>query len=273
MFERESVDMDGHLVLIHETEQQRRTGLASWVRLGLDRGAKVLYNEAPEEAPERSLVSVLEQHGVDPGHVLGSGQLQVLAANEQAYCPTWQEGVVDEALADGYPSVWWAGEASTAWGVMSPVAHTDVEWETDDLCLARPVSILCQYPAHLPQATLQTVIAMHGAGVLESQLRTSPARGGVRLAGSVDASNERILRSALVAATATNAQQNGTFSVDLSRLEFLDVAGARALLTGTTTYRIAGGTVRLTAAQSAVAPVLELLGVDVENGFEVVAQS
>jgi anti-anti-sigma regulatory factor len=263
------VDWGGHLVLVHDTERQRRIGLAAWARRSLDLGAKVLYIEPANEPGDRSLLNLLRDHAVPVDDALESGQLEVFTASEEAYSPEWQEDVVDKALAAGYPTVAWSGAATTAWSVMSPSTHAEIEWATDELCRTRPVSVLCQYAATLPQATLQTVCAMHGAGVRESQLRTRPVPGGLELAGSVDASNERILRSALVAAAATAPSDGGAFSIDLSRLEFLDVAGARAFVTGTTPHRIKGGRVRLKGPRGPVDTLLHLLQVERTDGFEV----
>jgi len=262
---------DGHLVLVHGSEQQRRAGVAAWVRRGLDLGAKILYIEPADESAGRSLVGVLQDNEIHADEALDRGQLQVVPADGNAYSPTWQATAVEKALAEGYPTVRWSGEAETAWGVMPPSAHADVEWATDELCHTQPVSILCQYPSGLTQATMQTVCAMHGGGVRESLLQTSPVPGGIALAGEVDLSNEKILHSSLIAAGATTEVGRGSLVVDLSRLEFLDVAGARAFLTATTAHRASGGTVLLRAAQPVVERVLRLLGVDRADGLELEA--
>lgn len=264
-------DWDGHVVLVHDDERTRRGGVAAWVRRGLALGAKILYIEPPHEADERSIRGVLKEHAIDAEAAFESGQVDVLEASPEAYSSSWQELVTDVALQEGYPTVRWSGEEVTAWGVMSPRVHADVEWATDDLCRTRPVSVLCQYSSRVPQATLQTVCAMHGDGVREAQLRTYPVPGGMAVAGAVDASNERLLRCALSAATATAGSRGGPLVVDLSGLEFLDVSGAKALLTGTTSHRIERGRVHLRSAQPAVEQVLRLLGADTADGFEVEA--
>lgn len=258
---------DGHLLLVHHNEQQRRTGVAAWARRGLDLGAKVLYIEAPAEPAERAFTAVLGEHGVDAAGAAGRGQLEVFPANDSHYSPTWQASVVEDTLADGYPAVFWSGEAFTAWDAMSPSTHAAIEWTTDELCRERPVSVLCQYPGTLTQATLQTVCAQHGDGMREALMHTSPIPNGIALAGEVDRSNERLLRAALVAAAATTATDGRTLVIDLRHVGFLDVAGARALLTGTTTHRLGGGAVRLQAPQRHVERTLRLLGVHDMNGF------
>jgi anti-anti-sigma factor len=267
-FDGRQADWDGHLVLVHDNERQRRTGVAAWLRRGLDLSAKIIYIEPTDEPTHRSFSGLLEEHAVDVGEAFESGQLEVFTATPDVYEPAWQSKVVEAALAAGYPSVRWSGEAATAWSVMAPSAHADVEWATDRLCQERPVSILCQYASDLPQPILQSVCAMHAAGTREAQLRTSPISEGVALAGSVDASNQRLLRSTLIAASSSTADRS-VFVIDLRGLEFLDVAGARAFLTGTTSHRIRHGTVCLRAPQRSVESVLRLLRVDMADGFEV----
>jgi anti-anti-sigma factor len=253
-------------MLVHRDERQRREGVVDWVRRGLELGAKILYTEPVGEPPERALLTVLRQHELDVDRAVERGQLQVVPADDLAYSTAWQVGTIDAALDAGYPTVRWSGEAETAWGVMSPPEHADIEWATDELCQSRPVSILCQYPASLTPATMQTVCAMHGLRVRETLLHTFSIPGGIALAGEVDASNEAILHSSLTAACGGTEVGHRPVVVDLSRLTFLDVAGARALLTGTAAHRGNGGSVLLPSAQPPVDRILRLLGVDLEPG-------
>ena len=116
---RDTHTWDGHLVLVHSDERQRRAGVVAWVRRGLELGAKILYIEPVDEPAERALISVLKQHELNVDRAVDRGQLQVLPADELTYSTTWQAGTVDAALAEGYPTVRWSAEAETAWGVMS----------------------------------------------------------------------------------------------------------------------------------------------------------
>jgi anti-anti-sigma factor len=250
---------DGHLLLVHDNEQQRRAGVAAWVRRGLQVGAKVFYIEPVDVLPDRSLLGVLKAEQVCTDAAVDRGQVQVLPAERETFSAAFMERAIDDALAAGYPTVRWSGEAETAWGVISRAAHADLEWATDELCHRSPVSVLCQYSAGMTQATLQTVCAMHGDGVRESLLHTSPLPGGIAIAGEVDVSNEAILRSSLLAARSAGVGR-GLFVVDLRRLDFLDVAGARALLAATSAHRSNGGKVLLRAAQPQVDRILRLLG-------------
>ncbi|HKG50032.1 MAG TPA: MEDS domain-containing protein, partial [Actinomycetales bacterium] len=108
---------DGHVLLVHSSEQQRRAGVVPWVRRGLDLGAKILYIEPVDGPAERSLMDVLRTSNMDVGKAVGRGQLQVLPAGGEAYDTALRTRCVDDALAEGYPMVRCSGEASTAWSV------------------------------------------------------------------------------------------------------------------------------------------------------------
>jgi len=258
---------DGHLALVYDDEDQRRAGVAAWGRRGLDVAAKILYTEPAQEPPERSFVALLEEHGIGVDAAVERGQLQVFPASAQAYSPAWQASVVEGALASGYPSVRWSGEAATAWGVMSPAAHADIEQATDGLCDSGAVSVLCQYPSDLSPTTWQTVVRTHRGGVTDSLLRVSQVLGGLGLTGEVDASNVQTLSALLMAIGAWLA---GTDLVlDLGGLTFMDLAGVRAVLGATAAHRGRGGRVRLQAPQQQVARVLAGMGVDTSTGCRI----
>lgn len=236
----------------------------SWVRRGLFLGEKILYTELPRQPADRSLVQLLhDQH--DAGEALDRGQIQIVHADQRAYDPDWQASVVEEALGDGYPSVRWGGEATTAWSLMPRARHAEIERATDELCRSRPVSVMCQYSPPESLDELARVSNVHGAGLRERLLRASPVNGGLVVAGEIDRSNHDLWRSLLVAAT--SATEKDDFVVDLSGLEFLDLEGVRSLSTGTARYRELGGRVRLYAPQPHVDSVLRLLGVERVRGL------
>jgi anti-anti-sigma factor len=265
--DRRSASWDGHLLLVHEGEPQRRAGVTAWTRRGLELGAKILYIEPPDEPPERSYVGVLGEGGVDADVLVEHGQLQVFSADDdRVYDAAWQTSVIDDALSDGYPTVRMSGEARTAWSLMPAMVHAGIERATDELCHALPVSVLCQYPSDLTEAALQDACDMHRDGLREALVQTCPTPGGMAVAGEIDHSNARIVHSALAAATATRPEGAAPFIVGLGAVDFLDVAGARALLTGTTPYRARGGMVRVLDIQAPVGRLLRLLGVDRFDG-------
>jgi anti-anti-sigma factor len=253
-----SPDWGGHLLLLYREESQRRSAVAAWVRSGLEVGAKILYTEPEGELPARSLSGVLRDEP-EAVEAMESGQIQVVPANRASYDATWQAGVVEQALRR-YPSVRWSGDATTAWRVMSRAQHVEVERATEQVCNARPLSVMCQYPAHVPPGVLQVVSQAHGAGLREQMLQVAPIVDGVAVSGEVDISNQDILGTALLAASAR--AEGDRFVVDLSELDFLDVGGARTLLTGTDPHRRLDGQVHVKSAQPHLARLLWLLDVD-----------
>src|SRR4051794_845978 len=194
-----------------------------------------------------------------------SGQIQHVPADRAAYDPAWQASVVERALRQGYPSVRWSGDATTAWRVMPQPQHAVVERATDQVCRSRPVSAMCQYPVREAAAILRRVSAVHGAGVRERLLEAAPIEGGLALSGELDISNQGILRLLLLAATTSPARD--PFVVDMSGLDFLDIGGVRSLMAGTDLYRRRGGHVRLQTPRPHVDRLIRILGVHRERGF------
>lgn len=255
---------DGHLLLFYGEESQRRAGVAAWVRRGLDLGSKILYTQPPDELPDRSLPGLLGDEP-DALEAMERGQIQVVPADASTYDPAFIETFVDGALSEGYPSVRWSADASTAWGVIPRSRHELVEQATDQLCTSRPLSVLCQYPALEGGDSMAFLSQAHGGGLRAQLFQAAPVEGGLALAGELDATNHRILRSLLT--TATAAPDRDPFVLDLRWLDFLDLPGARALLFGTLDHRRAGGLVRLDAPRPHIAQLIHLLGIDQAEGI------
>lgn len=256
---------DGHLLLLHRTEHDRAAALAAWARHGLDRGERVVLIEPEDAAYPDSATTVLRSHGTDPAAFLARGQLQVLAADRDLYSLQGQVDLVEGALRDGFPGVRVTARAEAGDSLVDGQEHADLERAMNRLCHTRPVSALCQYEADLAPMMLHAVCGMHADGIVEAQLRCRTTRDGLSLAGDVDVSNHEVLRFALRAATTTESTED--LVVDLTDVGFLDVCGARALLTGTTEHREAGGRLRLLRPSPAVERLLVLLGLDRAPGM------
>src|SRR5215212_554464 len=56
---------DGHLVLLHESEQEHDANLVGWMRRGLEREEKVVLTRLPGE-PEDRMLRLCDEAGVDP---------------------------------------------------------------------------------------------------------------------------------------------------------------------------------------------------------------
>jgi anti-anti-sigma factor len=257
-------EWDGHLLLLYDDEPQRRAGVTGWVRRGLELGSKVLYTEPADEPTARSLPGLL---GEEPAALdaLQRGQIEVVPAGPAAYDPDFMAATVDEALAEGYRSVRWSGDATTAWAVIPRDRHAMVEQATDELCASRPLSVMCQYFAPDATAAVGALSQTHGAGLREQLFRAAPVPGGLAVAGALDVSNQEVLRSLLT--TSTGGSHAEAFVLDLAGVDFLDLPGVRALIFGTADYRDRGGQVRLHAPQRHVAQLLRLLGVHHQPGL------
>lgn len=250
---------DGHLLLLYQAESQRREGVVMWVRCGLKQGSKILFTVPRAEADEGSLLGLLRDEP-NAREALDHGQIQLLHADERAYDPAWQAGVVEEALDQGYPSVRWSGGASTAWSLMSRTLHETIERATDELCRTHPVSVMCQYALPESFERLGRVSAMHRGGVRERLFRATPSEDGLAVAGEIDRSNHDIWHALLTAATSRTERPE--FVIDLTDLDFVDAQAVRSLLSGTARFRELGGRVRLQAPQPHVDSPMRLLRVD-----------
>ena len=68
------LDWDGHILLLHGSESERRSGLAAWVRRGLENDEKVIYAEAGGIRPERSFMRILRDKGIDTAQAVSTPQ-------------------------------------------------------------------------------------------------------------------------------------------------------------------------------------------------------
>ena len=259
---------DGHLLLIHHSEQERRSVVAAWVQQGLRRDAKVVYVQSPDSSPDRSLQSILESHPVPLAReAMAIGQIQVVEPDPTFYSGAAQQRLLDEALADGYSSVRLSGEVETALRLVSQEVHDDAETAIERLCRAEPVSALCQCPAGLSPDQLRTVFANHTGGIRAGRVHVRVGVGEMRFAGEADVSSAEAIKWSLWAALRTGC--GSVLRLDLSGLTFLDVAGFEAILSGSADFRRAGGRVLLRGAYGPVRRLLELVGVDDRQGMEI----
>jgi len=253
---------DGHLLLLHWNEDERRTGLASWVQRGLDRGDKVVYTETSGPESGEGLLVILSEHGVDVDIATDQGRLVILPLDE-FYPPRGLASLVASALAEGYPSVRMSAQAGAPLTWLSQQAYDESEQVMDQLCRTQPVSALCQIKqSALAEENLAVSAALHHGGIRESQVQTAQVEHRLVLVGDVDVSNTLVVSAALEAAT---SPARDAFTLDLTHLEFLDVTGCRALVRGTQAFRDKGGVLEVLASRG-IRHVLHVLG------FEELAQ-
>jgi anti-anti-sigma factor len=255
---------DGHLLLLHTSERERESGLADWVRQGLERQEKIIYVESGEAA-DRPLLRVLDEHGIDGATAVRDGQLHRLGP-DRFYPPGGWVDVARDALARGFRRVRVTGDARTALRVMSQERHLGTEQEVGDVCRSLPVSVLCLYDAaSVSNQHLDQIVASHLEGIFERQLRMVSGAGGYVLDGEVDLDNEDLFGRILGQAAGRDPR---TLRLDLAGLSFLSVGGARALVDVTRDYRQGGGVLRLESPRATVTWLLRTLRIDEQAGIE-----
>lgn len=260
-------DWNGHILLLHSSEQERSARLAGWVLRGLENDEKVLCTEPAARPEQRSLPAVLRANGVDAAAAMAEGRLCVVPTPE-FYPAGGQLPVVERALAEGYRGLRIAAEATTALMVLTWPAFVAVERGIDEVARTRPLSSMCQYSrASTVAGRLRDVVQNHLTGIRERLLSTGVANGDgeLILAGEVDMSNEEVLATVLRVATNRAAD---TVRLDLRQVGFLSAGGCRAIDEGTRVFRDGAGTVRLDRPSAAVADALRLSGVAALPGIE-----
>jgi anti-sigma B factor antagonist len=250
---------DGHLLLLHASEAERRSGVTEWVRRGLAQGEKVVYTEVAGEYPERSLLGVLRAAGLDPDGAVAAHRLAILPLGE-FYPAVAYTGIVERALAEGHTGVRVSAEANAALTYLTRTEYADIEHAIGRLCRSHPVSALCQYEGAFTSGRwLRQAVTLHPGGIRERQFGTGDRAGGLAIEGAVDAHNDGLFATVLRGAAES---ASGVLNVDLGGVDHLGVGACRALVEATGEFRGRGGEVRLVAPRPGVTRVLRLLGVD-----------
>ena len=252
---------DGHVLLLHRGEEERRAGLTAWVRRGLGRGEKVVCAEQTDVSgggSEAALFAALAAGGVDVAAAVADGRLAVLPV-EQVRLAEAQSLVVERALAAGFPAARLSMDAGAALTGLFTAEHRERERRLDELVHTRPVSVMCQYARATTAADrLTDLVAVHLTGVLESTLTTGGDRDRLALCGEIDAANADVFAAVLAAADRVASRE---LRLDLSRLTYLDAGAGRRLNDATRGFRADGGRVMLVRPQPPVERTLALLDV------------
>jgi anti-anti-sigma factor len=253
---------DGHILLLHGSESERWSDLAAWVRRGLENDEKVIYAEAGGTRPERSVMRILRDKGIDADAAASEGRLTVTPLLESCppQGPEWLAEMVDRALAEGYRGLRISAEASAALTVMPEDAHSEVERSVDRLCRTHRLSALCQYDqARTVGDLLQDAASSHACGsIRQGALHIAQHDDRLVLVGEIDLSNQEVLACAVRAAA---DRTSGALRLDLSQVDFLGAAGCHALHDGTIDFRAQGGRVQFIAPKPRIERVLRLAGI------------
>ncbi|MFE0737306.1 MEDS domain-containing protein [Streptomyces sp. NPDC058855] len=231
------------LAFADDTEQQRV--ITAYLRTGLRRGERVMYF-ADQCAPGR-ILDWLRAAGVDPGPATDSGQLTVTTA-EKGYLATGSfdadamvgtlHGEIARSIASGFTGFRVSGEMSWALrGVPGAERLNEYETKVSEVFAGQPASAICQYDARrFYPAALHFFDHCHPATVRPEPLHTSTSlqivpsfhggRRALRVVGVVGHQSAGALASALETALGWP----GDITVDMGGMEFLDLAGVRALV-------------------------------------------
>jgi len=258
---------DGHVVLLYRSEREYDANLGAWIRRGLDQGEKVVLTSRSAE-PEQRVLRLCADAGVDARPAQRVGQLVSLPP-AQCYPPQGQDALIARAATEGFSGVRLSAQASTALRLLSERDYLAAELAMDQNCRSGSFSALCAYtrPA-AAERPLRETLATHSDGVRAMGFLSARLASGVSLCGEVDLVTCDVLAAALYAAVGTSVGHE--LVLDLSELEFIDVAGSRMLLRATADLRANGGRLVLRRLQRPVARALRLLDVDRARGVQIV---
>ncbi|MFJ4833770.1 MEDS domain-containing protein [Streptomyces sp. NPDC088747] len=234
-----------HLCLAFSDDAEQRRVVTAYLLGGLARDERVMY--FADRSTPGQVLSWIREAGTDPAPALNSGQLTVTTADDSylatgtfdadAMVATLHQEVTD-ALAAGFTGFRVSGEMG--WSLRNlPGAERLGEYETKatDVFAGHPASAICQYDARRFDAAALDDFDRRHTGTLEQQplhasasLRLVPSwrngRQALRVVGDVDYH----CAPALAGALQTAAGWPGDITVDMDALEFIDLAGVRALV-------------------------------------------
>jgi anti-anti-sigma regulatory factor len=257
-------------------DDRGRLALA-FVRAGLDRDHKVVYLGGEDDATRFVAELAAADDRVDDA--LQRGQLEVRSA-AGAYIPDgtfdparMRSALRDEhagALADGYPGLSMAGDMSWALGLpRDPDRLVAYEHEVRTMTQSDvTMAFLCIYDhGRFAAGTLAGLVDSHCVDVSPElaevgrvgYLAASRVLPGpvLRLCGELD------FACAEAVAGVLDAHYHGTLRLDLEELDYVDVAGLRALRGKT------GRSLAIASASQPVRRLIGLLGWDTEPGIEI----
>jgi ABC-type transporter Mla MlaB component len=255
--------------------RDRERLLSAFVRAGLARGHKVVHLCDRCDRPE-VLARLSADDAIDAA--IASGRLEVRDTQRYAQAGSFDaermvQRLRDEharALADGYSGLSICGDVGAQLHGVAGDRVVEYEHRLDAGHVADTQVLLCQYdhPA-FDERTLTEVSAVHR--VVVSPVLAAIGRAGVlaaarvrdpetlRLAGELD------FEAAGDVAGALEAEFPGPRRVDAADLEYIDVAGLRAL------RGREGGPLTISGASERVRGLVELMGWDTDPSVRVLA--
>jgi len=256
-----------HTLLIHRDESHRRARVGAWVRRGLERGERIFYATVAGDTHQGV---ELRQGGVDVPRAVRDGQL-TFVPSEEFFPGAQQATLVRRALAEGYAGVRLSARADPAIRDVGAERFEVIDHVMEELCATLPVLVLCQYDAvgatgMADAAGLTTAVDSHLDAFQDGQMRVQRRGDLVSVGGEVDLVSADVLAHAL--RRMVRPGHGSEMVIDLAELAFVDVAGCRALVTGTEAVRGDGGTVFLRGVSGHVHKLMALLRIDRQPGLE-----
>jgi len=263
-----------HACLVCETEAERWGAVEEFARAGLERGERLLYvaRAGDEGEAERRLLA-LDSAGGEL--IVAPAALAMAYAGGARFDPAerdaaWREQV-RAAVGDGFTGLSvaadmaWFNEAGLELGQI-----LDYEHRCTGVIEEMPAAALCLYDRNcFDDRTLARAGHAHplcrGRGIAPSGMFVSRTMqiaaagpGALRLSGEVDISNVPSLSSAL----RSTALGRAAVLLDLAALEFIDVAGMRAIQRTAQGLAAGGGELMVLSPRPLVARMITMMGMD-----------
>jgi anti-anti-sigma regulatory factor len=237
------VRLGDHLCLPFSSDDEQRDVLTSYIVDGLARGERVIYY-ADQTGPD-VIGSWLADSGIETSRMLDEGRLEIRRMGNNLFDGRFEPDVVITTLSAemrrardaGYPGLRVSGEMTYE---LRPVADeralVEFEHRLSRVFHSRELAAICQYDRRLfDKSSVAGVIACHSQVVQidplhdDRRLRITPTYTprGVRIAGTVDVLTVGALTTTLRLATRWPEQN---LYLNLAELEFIDVAGVRAIV-------------------------------------------
>ncbi|MGC9669336.1 MEDS domain-containing protein [Planosporangium sp. 12N6] len=238
------VRMGDHLCLPFSNDDERREVLTTYIVDGLSRGERVIYY-ADHTAPD-VIGSWLAESGIEIDRMVDEGRLKIHPIGAAPHAggrfepdtvitTLWVE--IRQARDAGYPGLRVSREmTSDLCPIVDERALLEYEHRLSTVCRSRELAAICQYDQRLVDETaIGGLIGCHPEVVQidplhdDHRLRITPtyAPRGLRVAGTVDVVTVGAFTTTLHRAT---GWPEPDIRVDLGELEFIDVAGVRAIV-------------------------------------------
>jgi anti-anti-sigma regulatory factor len=236
------IRLGDHLCLPFASDDEQREVLTTYIADGLRRGERVLYL-ADRTAPD-AIGTWLTSQGVDTALAVASGQLRIRTAGQEESAGIFDPEAVVTAISieigqarrDRCPGLRITGEMS--WALRHLPSHPRLQQYEDGVAalFSNELAAICQYDERLfDQASVRGLVARHPQVVEadplhdDRRLRIVPTftPRGLRVVGVVDTTTCDALAAALAFASRW-AERN--LHLNLRDLEFIDVAGVRAIV-------------------------------------------